>query len=370
MSDSDRFFDEFVPYVRAYGECRRDPSRDPYHDKEKDRPWRPMRYFMGDDILAAWVYRIRERSRCEVGIFLAEDHYKYVKDSGVKGGLIFLLTQTFHLLGKMEVNFVGPRSGQTATLDTGFERNIPETIRRVAEAHGVEFRYQSCITDQEGRELYAQLTGFSDEMIGEFRKRGIDLTQACFVVQRDIWSFDQVEYLLRNAPEPERLFNGGVSPVDRLSVLLDQVVLRTAILEERLRIVVEQFTGEPKKVRAEWVAENRIRYTSDRDLELPIFGGPVQSIKAGIPFEVTITPRNAQGYVMFATDDARRPRRHDIPHFIGVTRDIEWTGFTTNAGLITPYLPILDTLTDLDSELDLRSAQAMSTRCELSERHD
>ena len=369
MGDCDRFIKEFVPFVRAYGGCRRDPSRDPCRNM-KDRPWWPMRYFLEDDILAAWVYRIRDRSRCEVGLFLAEDHYKYVKDSGAKGGLIFLLTQTFHLLGKMEVNFVGPRAGQTATLNTGFEPQIPETVRRVAKAHGVELGNKSCITDEEGRTLYARLTGFSDETIGEFRKRGIDLTQACFVVQRDIWSFDQVEYLLRNAPEPERLFNGGVSPADRLSVLLDQVVLRTAILEERLRIVVEQFTGEPKHVQAEWVGENRVRYTSDRDLGLPIFGGAVHPIKARTPFEVTITPRNAQGYVMFAAEDARRPRKHGDQQFIGVTRDIEWTGLTPKEGASAPYLPVFDTLTELDSELDLRLAQAVSTRCELSERHD
>ena len=331
-----------------------------------------MRYFMDDWILAAWVYRIRHRERCEVGLFLAEDHTKYVKDSGIKGGLICLLTQTFHLLGKMEVHFVGPRHGQEPTLDTGYEPDIPASIRRVAKDLGIEFRHRRIISDLEGRQLYARLTGFSDSTIEEFRRRNIDLTRACFVVQRDIWSFDQVEYLLRHAPDPERLFNGGVPPTDRLSVLLDQVVLRTAILEERLRILVERFAsgGKVATVKAEWVGESRVRYSCDQDLALPLFGRSPQPIPSRTPFEVTVLPRNAQGYVMFAPSDARRTGTHTSPQFLGVTRDIEWTKLAPLGKTGPACLPVYDTLTELDSEIDLRLAQAVTTRSELSERHD
>lgn len=367
-SDRERF-PLYEEYVRQYGIGRSNHLADKYWNNPEKRPWWPMRYFMGDWILAAWVYRIEHRQRCEVGLFLAEDHSLYVKDSGVIGGLISLLTQTFHLIGKMEVHFVGPERGETAILDSGYEPDVPSSIRRVAEALGVRFAPGArVISDAQGRELYARLTGFSHETIDQFRQRGIDLTRACFVVQRDIWSLGHVEYLLRHAPVPERLFAGGASPADRLAYLGDQLVLRTALLEERFRIVLERFTGGdgPKKIAATWASGSRVRYTSDRDLGLRPAGHPPVWVKAGVTFEVTSAPRAAQGYVALHADDAR-PAPDGRPRFLAVTRDVEWAGLSPATNVF--YLPTHDTLSELDAEIDLRLVQAVSTRGELSERH-
>ena len=208
-------------YVYLYGGCRSNPARDPYHGQPKTRPWWPMRYFMEDWVLGAWVYRIDKRTeQCNVCLFLAEDHYKYKMDSGLKGSLIFLLTQAYHLLGNMEINFVGPERGcsddrrrQTAQneqrvleflqklpdltssvsrnraeelLKEGFEPEVPAAVRRFASELGVKFAGERHISDAEGRDLYARMTGFSAPVLAEFNGLGIDLTRACYAVHRDI----------------------------------------------------------------------------------------------------------------------------------------------------------------------------------------
>lgn len=367
MTDSARFFAQFVPYVRRFGECRADPKRDPYHG-QKERPWWPMAYFIGDDILAAWVYRVRHRDRCEVGLFLAEDHHLFVRGSGLKGGLIFLLTQTFHLTGKMEVHFVGPRPGQSPTIETGYEPEVPRAIRELAGALGVEIAGRHGIADLEGRQLYTRLTGFTEETAARFRRCGIDLTRACFAINRDVWSFEHVEYLLEHAPAPERLFEGGLSPLHRLAHQRDLLVLRTALLEERFRILLENFSdGDgPKRFDARWVTGTRRRYTCDRDLGLRAHDGRAVRLKAGEPFEVYVLPRSAQEYVAFRAEDASHAP--GAPRLIAATRDIEWTGPTPAGATGAHYLPIHDTLAELDAEIDLRLAQTVSTRGELSER--
>ena len=332
--------------------------------------WLPMRYSTKDGwILAVWVWRSR-REWCEVGLYLTEDHVRYVKNSGQRGSLLGMLTQAFHQTGKMEIRFVGPQRGHEPTLETGFERGVPVKIRRLAGELGIRFRLRDRITDAEGRDLYFRLTGFSTPIVEACRKREIDLLRACVLVQRDIWTYQQIEYLLRNVYVPERIFQGGVSPVDRLPFLHDMLAMRTVLMEERIRIVLEKLAAgpAPRKICSEWETAIQLRYTCNQDIEVPILGGSIP-LKAGTPLAMTLIPRGAQGYVAFQQEDLANPDPSH-PRVIAVTKDFEWSGLSSNVPPTTLLIALFDTLSDLDLEIERRLAQAVSTRSELSERHD
>src|SRR4051794_36823234 len=90
--------------------------------------WQVCRFAQEDWVLNVRVQRIKDR-RLEIALFLAEDHEKYVKDAGVMAGVICSLSDAYFRLGKMAIYFVGPPEG--------YERDVPESIRRVAHDHDV-----------------------------------------------------------------------------------------------------------------------------------------------------------------------------------------------------------------------------------------
>lgn len=365
-SDVDRF-SIFEQYVRAYGTSRRDPRLDPFHDKR--RPWWPMHYFMGPWLLGAWVYRCN-RLRSEVALFLAEDHTLYVKDSGIKGALISLLTQTFHQTQRMEVRFVGPRPGEPTTLDTGFETKVPTSIRRVAAELGVRIAKKATISDREGRFLFARLTGFTEQVIAELARRKIDLTRACVAVQRDIWSKEAVDYLLAYAPSPERVFLGGARAEDRLIYLQDLLVLRLVLAAERLEIILRHFSQvESADIQQAQISPNVVRYVSNKALR-PLTTGNEHhfELPAGVPFDVELLPRSAQGYAAnWSADLACHPSGTSL-RIVSVTKDFAWASVVAPPSVV--LIPLFDSLSDLDSEIERRLAQVASNRTSLSERQD
>lgn len=362
-SDRSRF-SIFLQYKQAFGISPKRPLSD-----VKDS-WLPMRYSTKDGwILAVWVWRKR-RAWCEVGLYLTEDHVRYVKDSGLKGSLLGMLTQAYHQTGRMEIRFIGPRPGREATLEDGFEPCIPEKIRRYAGDLGLTLQERDRITDAQGRDLYFRLTGFSSAIVEGCRRRGIDLLRACVLVHRDVWSYQQVEYLLRNAHVPERIFQGGLSPVDRLPYLHDMLVMRAALMDERLRIVFERFARGPatRTIRTEWETATRVRYTSDQNLEVLTVGQGTLSVKAKTPFVVTLVPRSAQAYFAFQQEDVANPDP-STDRVVAVTKDFEWSGLSPSTPGGTLLVPLFDTLSELDLEIARRLAQAGSDHSELSERH-
>lgn len=310
------------------------------------------------------------RTRLEVALFLAEDHEQFVKDAGVMGGLIFLLSEAYQKIGTMELHFVGPPEGH--------EPKIPESIRRVAASHGVVLRGRTRIADAEGRELYARLTGLSAATVERARRRGIDTARACFVVQRRIWSREQVEYFFSYSIIPERIFDGGVAAEARLSYVHDLLIMRIALLAERTQTLFEMsFGGETPTFVMKWTSESTMECVCGAPLRLAqdalLDSGPVDH-PAEVPLTVHLWPRGVEEYSRELPRDVQSVTRPGAAALVITTRDCSGLSADVRKHLqlsdAPPIAMIVDTLSDLDQEIEQRLSRATSTRRPLPERPD
>ena len=184
-----------------------------------------------------------------------------------------------------------------------------------------------------------------------------------------------MEYLLGAAHHPERLFDGRADVLRRVEYQRDLLAFRLALMEERLRILLGEFTeprGTPKRLQFEWHTTDptRVWYTVDRAVTLTLLGGTPAMIEAQRRISIKLLPRNAVGYSAFAATDFAS-NWEDNPEFVAVTRDFSTSGLPLPRKSGAPgVIELFDTLEDLDREIQLRLAQAESPRGELSERHD
>jgi len=87
--------------------------------------WQVRGFAQEDWILNIRACRIVGRKRFEVGLFLAEDHEKFVRHSGTMAGLVFLLSEAYKKVGRMELHFVDPLKEHEPTVQTRFCHSFP-----------------------------------------------------------------------------------------------------------------------------------------------------------------------------------------------------------------------------------------------------
>ena len=145
MSDVERF-PIYEEYVRLYGTSRADGghAKRTGRGRAKSRRWLPRRCCYQDWILSAYVSRW-SRTQYDVALFLAEDHTLLEQDSGVKGGLMFLLSDAYHHTGRMELTFVGPINGARPSVRTGYESDIPTSIKELGRKLGIAVEGQRLV---------------------------------------------------------------------------------------------------------------------------------------------------------------------------------------------------------------------------------
>lgn len=331
--------------------------------------WQVRRFCQEDWVFHIRVYRYT-RTRYEIALFLAEDHWKWKKDTGVMGGLVFALSEAYHRTGKMEIHFIG--------LPDGHEPVVPESIRRVAAALGVTISpNRTMITDAEGRKLYARLTGLCAETEKTLTHRGISLARACFVVNRGIWSPEQVEFLAREAYAAERLFDGGIAPENRLCYQHDVLVLRIALVAERVKTLIESSAGSAAAVHTTWSSTTTQDYIVGRDVTVPTVDGSEFHIQNNEPITVGLTPRDSEGYADHTATDLHTIARLPRQALLAVTQDFSWMPRRTYRRTVrraarcgVGIVPIVDTLAEVDEEVVRRLAQAASTKRPVPERPD
>lgn len=354
---------------QAQSDVQRLPLVDSYIDSPE---WHVRRFCQEDWLLHVRVYRIRNRQRYEIALFLAEDHWKFEKDSGVLGGLVFALSEAYHQVGRMEMYFVGPPYGD--------EPEIPHSIRRVAaDRYGIVFQKPTKISDAEGRKLYERITGFREEVLILLGERGISHERACFVVQRAIWSREQVEFLARHGRCPDRIFRGGAPAECRLSYQADLVLLRIALMAERVRVMLETDAQQSEAdVHMEWTGIPSVSYRPPCDAVLQVFSGVTLELAGQQSASALLAPRDAIGYMWHGLEDLPSSAPPPSPPtLVFVTKDIFHIPLSVRETLLAAadernvaIVPIVDTLADLDTEIDRRLARAASTERTMPERPD
>jgi len=334
--------------------------------------WQVRRFCQEDWLLHVRVCsdkdQVRRTQRYEVALFLAEDHWKFTKDSAVIGGLILALSDAYHQLGRMELHFVG------------HEPTIPAAIRRVAaDRFAVTFRNQSEISDDEGRNLYERITGLTDQTLQLLDDRGISRQRACFIVQRGIWSRDQVEFLASQVRFPERLFQGGAPDEFRISRVSDLVYLRIAVMGERARTVLELNSDDETEIlNVEWVDGATVRIRPTSAVRVDALGSSSIEATRQKPLVALLAPRSAADYARYAAADMPS-RTASNGEVIGmfVTQDIYRMSVENIDKLLAiaaarnvAIIPVVDSLAELDAEIERRLDRAASTNREMPERPD
>lgn len=164
---------------------------------------------------------------------------------------------------------------------------------------------KSQISHEEARTIYLCITGFSKQLEAAFHAKGIDAIWPCVLVQRDIWSEHQIEYIFKHAPNPKRILQGGVSPVFRTTYLQDLLVLRYVFMAERLKSLLETTALSGRvELDLKWISSTAVEFVSLSDFSFSDYAGRQVQVSAGQAMQVLILPRNRQEYRMLRGIDS------------------------------------------------------------------
>lgn len=338
-----------------------------HYESEKDRKnsakvWIPRRCAQQDWVLSVWVYRIFHR-KFEIALFLAEDCLLFVKDGGVIAALMYCLSDAYFHTGKMELYFCGKEN--TPTLATGYEPKIPNSIARVAQKFGVSFQNQTFISDAEGRELYIQITGLSRTLQKVLKEKNIDIVRTAFIINRRVWTYDQVQLFAQYSYNPNSILQDGVNPEHFLLYQHDLILLRFALMSERLHTLITKASqSDGFVINTEWIEMNKQSISVNESVSLSLYDGNILEIPKDTRFFVAYIPREMDEYNLFYKRDFSCLGSNDPALYI-VTKDFDWTLQSVQQHILNTgnsVMGIVDTLGELDEEIQKRLEQASSSR--------
>jgi hypothetical protein len=347
-------------------------------DKSSDRyQFRAKRMCQDDVLMCVWAYRLR-RKQYEVGLFLAEDHYRYVKWSGVMGGLIFILSDAYFKTGCMEVHFCGPHADARPNLNSGFEGSIPKQIRDYAASIGINLPRGRVLPDTLGRRIFAAITDLPKTTERRLEHSGCDLTRACFLINRGIWTREQMALIARWTREPSRILQGGSPPEEWMNLKAELLMLRFAILHERLHTLLCGLLEQGRaQATSTWLAPNRACFSLREASRLALENGTAVTFPKGSQVEARFIARHSPNYGFYLQKDLELVGvpNGSRPVVIVVTKDFDWIGRNSQNALRNAakssggnVVQVVDTLTEIDEFVTLKLFQTASSRRPVQER--
>ena len=336
------------------------------------REWTPLRTCKEDYVISIQVVRIF-RKRFEIALFAAGDYYKCVDGAGVMAGLIFCLSDAYYKTGSMELHFCGPKNGAKPTIETGFEPHIPDQIVQYAKSIGISFQNQRFITNAEGCNLYCIISGLSPQNCESLRECGCDEVHTAFLINRGVWTREQIGLIIKHYLHPKDLLAGIVNPAQRVPFSYAQLVLRCGLLAERTRIFLELSNPDHAQLsKMAWLEVNQQLIKYEGPIEVRGLNGS-WTISGGSS-RVVYLPFDSQGYQAGGADLLHYPPEHK-PTIIVVTKDFDWIDNSIRKRIINTasenkiiLLQIAETLNELDEAAFQKLDQAASTRRPLPER--
>jgi len=222
-------------WLRSGLECLaehiRDAEFDWHHQDGGTLPrqhlWRPYRFCVQDVVLGLTVFRhSRSKNHLEVDVFLTAAIPEYEADSGARALMLLLLSEAYKAGGTMTIEF-SPR------VEDG---TVPVDVVRLATAVGVALEHidEGRIVPLEANQLFAALTGFSDQLRGllaQWEARGeMSVASVCYAIHHGVWERPEVEAILLTSPRPGSLLGGQSQPELRHPYLVDLVFGRAALM--------------------------------------------------------------------------------------------------------------------------------------------
>lgn len=274
----------------------------------RNHVWRPYRFCVQDVLLGATVVRhAREHNCLEVDVFLTADVPQYEADSGARGLALFLLCEAFKCGGSMELRF-------TEHVEGG---QVPTALQRIAAAYGMSFEHhhatQGRIDPRNARELFARLTGFSDdiyERVDLLSSQGsLSIERVCYAIQRGIWKLPEVESIVLGSPYPDLVLSGEIQPEQRhlyAHVLLHaQSALLGGLLDRKLALrehydesgAAFDLEDDERNIIAEYEFAIGAKWYNcpDEMLLLPWSVGDVDPVEPNVNIVVLVRARDAIG---------------------------------------------------------------------------
>lgn len=279
--------------------------------------WRPYRFCVQDVLFGATVVRhAREYNCLEVDVFLTAEVPQYEPDSGTRGLAIFLLSEAYKCGGSMEIRFTENVEG----------KQIPLALCQLAENIDSPFepesKKQGRISPQESRNLFANLTGFSQDLkehIDQLDTQGrLSIERVCYSVHHGVWTLNEIESIVLGSPYPDIVLSGEIQSEQRhlyshvlfqaRSALLGGFLDRKIALREHIDESGAAFDLEDdeRNVIVEFESAIYAKWYSCPDETMPIpwlFGEKDYSVNPNDNIVVLIRARDAMGIKQCLSSD-------------------------------------------------------------------
>jgi hypothetical protein len=336
--------------------------------------WTPYRFCSEDSLLAIAVVRATRHSY-EVALFGCEDHCDFEPDSGLKAALSFMLADSFHRTGKMEIRFCGPRRGEDGDLDTGFCRGIPKEIRVYAQSLGVAVGTGRVLSHEDGQRLYQKMVGLGETLAKELSDGGVDATRAAFLLHRGAIGLESLSLTARYSATPRAVLEGRLVPDRWLAFKRELVLMRKGLLAERVRVLVEQAAVlKDERVSIDWADDSSLLVTAESPLSVSTETGGAITVEKGTSVQVLLCPADQTELRMLRL---KASVLQPGPRFVVFTRDFSWLSADQQRSLARmakesgmEVIRIFESLDELDSEALLRLERFATTRAAIEEQRE
>lgn len=234
--------------------------------KPKGHVWRPYRFCVRDVVLGVVASEYdRANSIVNVGTFITYDTHIHRPDEGAIALLLFLISEAFMYGGKLEVRFNQDVEGRYIINKGTLERlhknkipdkiidklildsytskpllekmlsrrlteeeysryskriincclkqgNIPASVRRLSARFDIFLSQRDRLISEECKQLYLALTAFDESfstLITNLNNKGVLSTvRTCFLVNKGVWSRDEMEMIVRSSAFPSAVLEG------------------------------------------------------------------------------------------------------------------------------------------------------------------
>ena len=368
----------YFKYVEEYEKYVEKNEKDKYRNTNENI-WVPRICHQNNWVLSVWVYRYTKNS-FEIGLFLAADCFLFRKDAGVIAALMYCLSDAYFYTGKMQLTFCGQKEEQNYQLEKGFEPKIPESIVRVSKELEVTIEEDGkLISDEQGREFYIKITGWSPEIRETIREKKIDLVHISFLVNRGVWTHEQVELLTRYSQELNCIFNGRMSRESFIIYQHNLLLLRFGLMAEYFKNTLNGYNEmrrDPLEIK--WFDINKQEYFTTHALEITTIFQGNYTIPKNTKFQVIYLCHNQENYESFVDRDFQVFTSENLTIFV-VTRDFDWISRTTT-NFVRDFVnkntkntkvfivKILNILGELNREVHERLSRTSNSHKYLSER--
>lgn len=252
----------------------------------KARHWRVHRCCVHDLVVGLTAFRYNESfNGIEVDTFLSTEHPDYEKGHGTKALIALILADAYKNGTSMEVRFR--------------EKIIPKNLLSVLKSFDIKLQNQNegIISHSESISIFSSLLGIQSdtkEIIQTLEKaKEATLQGVCFLINSRVWTTEEVNWLIINAPRVKAIIFGRDNPENRInyseSLSLGRCALALTKFKEKVQISSEDETNELEiKIANQLFVVSSFKSCSVDWLKDNL----IYSIKTGETFNILSRPRS------------------------------------------------------------------------------